>query len=123
MQDESNTPPPLPAIPVLPGFEAVDVAPEVTPAAPVAPVQADPAAELLDLPALAQEHGQLAPAAADGGRYLWRHNVASYLHGWGSHEYHQAKLVTMTRADYKAALDAVDTQTTHAPAVRKADEA
>jgi hypothetical protein len=87
-----------------------------TPASP----EAEPLRELEDL---ARECGELAKPAPDGGKYLWRHNVASFLHGWGQHEYHQNCKVTLTLTDYKAALAAVDTQTTHGPAVRKADKA
>lgn len=79
--------------------------------------------ELLGLPELAAACGELAKPAPDGGKYLWRHNVASFLHGWHQHEYHQNCAVTLTLDDYKAALAAVDSQTTHGPAVRKADKA
>lgn len=92
-------------------------------AAPLEPASSsaeDPKRELEDL---ARECGELAKPAPDGGKYLWRHNVASFLHGWHQHEYHQNCKVTLTLSDYKAALAAVDTQTTHGPAVRKVDKA
>jgi hypothetical protein len=89
------------------------------PAGTILPAE-EPKRELEDL---ARECGELAKPAPDGGKYLWRHNVASFLHGWGQHEYHQNCKVTLTLTDYKAALAAVDTQTTHGPAVRKADKA
>jgi hypothetical protein len=80
-------------------------------------------AEALDLVTLASMCGELAKPAPDGGKFNWRHRVASFLHGWETHEYHQNCKVVMTLDDYKAALAAVDTQTTHAPAVREADKA
>lgn len=75
-------------------------------------------APTFDLETLAAKFGQLAPKAPDGGKFLWRHNVADFLHGWRVHEYHRGP-VTLTEADYQAALAAVDTETTHAPAMRK----
>jgi hypothetical protein len=73
-----------------------------------------------DLETLAQKFGQLATPAPDGGKFLWKHRVAAFLHGWETHEYHEAKPVLLSEADYKAALNCVDTQTVHAPADRKA---
>lgn len=90
------------------------------PAIPTLPVETEPT---FNLETLAAEFGQLAKPAPDGGKFLWKHRVASFLHGWETHEYHQATEVMLTRADYKTALDCVDTETTHAPAVRKVDKA
>lgn len=77
-------------------------------------------AETYDLETLAAEFGQLAKPAPDGGKFLWRHNVASFLHGWHQHEYHQAKPVMLSKLDYAAALACVDTESIHPAAVRKA---
>lgn len=112
-----NQLPPVPA-PLEPATDIVSAGP-LEPTSSLT-AEADPKRELEDL---ARECGELAKPAPDGGKYLWRHNVASFLHGWGQHEYHQNCKVTLTLTDYKAALAAVDTQTTHGPAVRKADKA
>lgn len=75
---------------------------------------------LFTLDELAEKAGQLAKPAPDGGKYLWRHRVAETMHGWYAYAYHYAdKPIRMSEADYKAALDAVDTGTPHEPAVRK----
>jgi hypothetical protein len=75
--------------------------------------------ETFDLPTLAAEAGQLAPMNVDGAQYLWRHRTASFLHGWEQYEYHRGP-VLLSKADYAAALKAVDSQEVHAPAARKA---
>lgn len=39
----------------------------------------------------------------------WQHNAAEQLHGWKNHAHHEGKPIELTRADYLAALKAVET--------------
>jgi hypothetical protein len=49
----------------------------------------------------------------------WRHAVASHVHRWELHAYHQGAPLLLSREDYTAALDAATASpsTTHRPAL------
>jgi hypothetical protein len=41
------------------------------------------------------------------GDFLWQHEAAAIEHGWAAHAHHAGEPIKLTRADYEAALKAV----------------
>lgn len=93
------------------------VHPDEPGASPAEPVAVEPEAEY-PLKELAREFGELAKPSPDAGGFYWRHRVAATVHGWDRYEYNYQKPLTLTRADYEAALKAVEKDQVHTPAVR-----
>lgn len=63
-----------------------------------------------------------------GPLYSWQHAAAAQLHGWNHHKLHDATPLKISKAEYEAALKAVEAPAPHAVAkdgkrrVLKADE-
>lgn len=45
------------------------------------------------------------------GQFLWQHEAASVEHGWALHAHHTGSPIRLSRADYEAALKAVEPET------------
>lgn len=85
-----------------------------------APAEAEASkVEALTVEKLAAKHGQLQPAPIAGDSpFSAAHAVADLLHGWAHHKLYVGGEVTMSDADYLAALEAAAQGKTHAAAFK-----
>jgi hypothetical protein len=87
--------------------------------------QHEESADTATIVELAKRHGHMlkkTPIAGDDP-FSAAHNVASVLNGWKAHEVSTGEIVTLTDADYLAAVEAAKAGKAHAPTcLRKAKD-